>query len=541
MMMKFLKRLQRVRFWLLASAVIGLPSLAAAQVETATSTPTKVYATAGGAFSFVVSYTGAEVAVTDLVVTYTANTTSPTITPFATTCIPGAFTPPYNSTNPNEFYLNWEPSSGSYPLSCGGAAAAAAMATFNGVASTFVGGKYTIVVTNNASLAAPNLAANDVTVCQKRTVQSVTPPAAFVEGGGGNFVITLDAAVVAGCGGFNVPYTLGGAALAGKGASPVSGTCSFADAATTCNVAVTTVDNATFEGPQALVLTVTDSTAASSYVSVGKNASVTVGENDAAPVVSAPTVNPLTALTLTGGAGSLPVTVATAGAGVGSSLGLACSIPSGTASFAVATGANRTINAPATLGANAPNIGLTCTPQPTLQTSTLSCTQTASPLPSPAALTALITCPAAVPAIAATTPPGAVTLPGYQPGVAGPGTSSTTLAFSATGGAAALTCTAGGVGYTATPSPLNLAAGATGSVTVTYTGTVAGTFPGTLNCTSTAPATGGPFAYTLSTNVTAFVPPEATVAVPTMGAFGLGLMGLLVAGFGALVQRRRIG
>jgi IPTL-CTERM motif len=37
------------------------------------------------------------------------------------------------------------------------------------------------------------------------------------------------------------------------------------------------------------------------------------------------------------------------------------------------------------------------------------------------------------------------------------------------------------------------------------------------------------------------VPPVATVTVPTMGAFGLGLMGLLVAGFGALVQRRRIG
>jgi hypothetical protein len=382
----------------------------------------------------------------------------------------------------------------------------------------------------------------------------------------------------------------------------------------------------------------------------------------AAPTPTAPTASLGAAPTLTGGAGTQPVTVLTPGSLTGQ-LALSCSVGASStaaAAITISSGATQTILAGAT---TATPIGLTCTPQAAAATATLTCTQTPTPAavlpnltstitcpavvagvvaytatptplsftgvtagtptanqvvtvaatagnaaavnlsacafgganaadfsfnPAPsfpvaiaaggnttipvrftpalansAARTATLTCqvpnatvagatsfvitlngtnPAATPIIvAATTPPGAVTLPGYQPGVAGPGTSSTTLAFSATGGAAALTCTAGGAGYTATPSPLNLAAGATGSVTVTYTGTVAGTFPGTLNCTSTAPATGGPFAYTLSTNVTAFVPPVATVTVPTMGAFGLGLMGLLVAGFGALVQRRRIG
>jgi hypothetical protein len=382
----------------------------------------------------------------------------------------------------------------------------------------------------------------------------------------------------------------------------------------------------------------------------------------AAPTPTAPTASLGAAPTLTGGAGTQPVTVLTPGSLTGQ-LVLGCTVGASTpaaAAIAISSGITQTILAGAT---TATPIGLTCTPQAAAATATLTCIQTPTPAavlpnltstitcpvvvagvvaytatptplsftgvtagtptanqvvtvaatagnaaavnlsacafgganaadfsfnPAPtfpvaiaaggnttipvrftpalansAARTATLTCqvpnatvagatsfvitlngtnPAATPiVVAATTPPGAVTLPGYQPGVAGPGTSSTTLAFSATGGAAALTCTAGGAGYTATPSPLNLAAGATGSVTVTYTGTVAGTFPGTLNCTSTAPATGGPFAYTLSTSVTAFVPPVATVTVPTMGAFGLGLMGLLVAGFGALVQRRRIG
>ena len=260
-----------------------------------------------------------------------------------------------------------------------------------------------------------------------------------------------------------------------------------------------------------------------------------------APVPTAPTISPLANATLTGGTGSVPVNVATAGIAT-ASVALNCTIPAGTAAFAVTSGGTRTVNAPATVGANAPAIGLSCTPQATLQTATLTCTQTATPAPNPANLTATITCPAVVVVpvtISATTPPGTVTLPSYFAGPA-PGTSSTGLSFNTTGGPSSLSCVASGAGYSAAPNPLNLVVGTAGTVTVTYTGTALGTFAGTLTCTSNAPATGGPFVYNLSTTVQAVPPAGPAVIVPTMGAFGLGLMGLLIAGFAGFMQRRRL-
>ena len=131
---------------------------------------------------------------------------------------------------------------------------------------------------------------------------------------------------------------------------------------------------------------------------------------------------------------------------------------------------------------------------------------------------------AAVAVIAPVTPPGAVVLPGYTlPN----GTSSTTLVFNTTGANGALACVASGAGYTATPNPLNLVVGTPGSVTVTYAGLAAGTFAGTLVCTSVAPATGGPFTYTLSTVVSPAIVIN-NVQVPALG--NISLM-LLVAGF----------
>ena len=111
-------------------------------------------------------------------------------------------------------------------------------------------------------------------------------------------------------------------------------------------------------------------------------------------------------------------------------------------------------------------------------------------------------------AITAVTPPGAVVLPGYTLPA---GSSSTTLTFNITSANGALACVPTGTGYTATPNPLNLVVGTPGSVTVTYTGAAAGTFAGTLTCTAVAPATGGPFVYTLSTTVA----PAAVVGVVT--------------------------
>ncbi len=258
-----------------------------------------------------------------------------------------------------------------------------------------------------------------------------------------------------------------------------------------------------------------------------------------APVPTAPTVSALAGTTLVGGTGTVPVNVATAGVATGS-LGLACTIPAGTAAFAVTAGGTRTITAPAVVGANAPAIGLSCTPQATAQNATLTCAQTATPAPNPPSLTATITCPAIVvvtPAVLPVTAPGAVTLPAYAAGSAS--STSTPLTFNATGGAASLSCVAAGAGYTAAPNPLSLTVGTPGTVTVTYTGTTIGTFTGTLTCTSAAPATGGPFVYNLSTTVAAAPVATPAVSVPTMGAFGLGLLSLLVAGFAGFVQRRR--
>lgn len=524
-----------------ASVFASVPAFAQAESGTTTS-PTKIYAVVGGAIGFTVNYTGPSTPQTDLLVTQTANTSSPVLSVYrgAGNCVspttPAGFVPP---TPPNSLYVLWEPA-GLFPDNCGGTSASTPMATVTGTVASFPAtGSYVIQVLNNAAGGTTNIAANDVTVCQKRTVTSVTAPANFTEGAGGNFVITLDQAVVAGCGGFTVPYTFSGAAIAGKGALPLSGTCTFADAATTCNAAVTTVDNTTFEGSQALVLTVTDSTATSSYVSAGKNATVTVLDNETAPVATAPTISALANATLTGGTGSVAVNVASTGTAT-ASVALACTIPAGTASFAVTAGGTRTINAPATVGANAPAIGLSCTPQVTLQTQTLTCTQVANPAPNPANLTATITCPAASPAAVTATPAGPVTLPSYSVSST-PTSSSTTLSFTSLGGASSVACnlTNAAPGYTTTPNPLVLSAGSTGLVTVTYTGAVVGTFTGTLTCTPTAPATGGPFVYNLSTTVQAAQVIGPTVQVPTMGTFGLGLLGLLVAGLAGFMQRRR--
>jgi hypothetical protein len=372
--------------------------------------------------------------------------------------------------------------------------------------------------------------------------------------------------------------------------------------------------------------------------------------NAAVVTNTAPTVSALAGTTLTGGTGTVPVNVATAGTGTGS-LALNCSIPAGTASFAVTAGGTRTINAPATLGANAPAIGLSCTPQSAAVNGTLTCTQTATPGPNPADLTATITCPA----IVSTTP--AVSISAAPTSVPDNGSSTTitvTSSLAAPAGGLSVnltvpaatglfqsttcvspiviaatqttaTCTATAATNTTPgdgPTNVNFAIAAAGAGQYTIgTGTVAVSFVNddaapTANVTATAASitegglatftlactgTGGPFAvpFTINTigtdtgptpaspvNLTCGTPVNITVQtaqntiagdsrtltltlgtlpagltlgtgtasvtvadddavagaavnIPTIGAFGIGLMTLLIAGFGALAQRRR--
>ena len=110
------------------------------------------------------------------------------------------------------------------------------------------------------------------------------------------------------------------------------------------------------------------------------------------------------------------------------------------------------------------------------------------------------------------------------------------LSLTATGGPAAVTCTATGAGFSAAPNPLNLTAGVAGTVTVTYTGSAVGTFTGSLTCTTNA--AGGPFTYPLSATVTAGAPPAAARTVPSMGAIGTWILVLSVLGMGMLFGAR---
>ena len=96
--------------------------------------------------------------------------------------------------------------------------------------------------------------------------------------------------------------------------------------------------------------------------------------------------------TLTNGIGSLGLNVLTTGAAPGSVL-IDCTIPKDAANFQITSGASGAMVAPAVVG-NQILVELTCVPQATLQSATLTCTQIANPGPNPANLTALITCPA---------------------------------------------------------------------------------------------------------------------------------------------------
>ena len=128
--------------------------------------------------------------------------------------------------------------------------------------------------------------------------------------------------------------------------------------------------------------------------------------------------------------------------------------------------------------------------------------------------------------ITANTAPGAVTLPGYI--TPGANSSSIMLNFGISGGDGAMNCVASGAGYSATPAnPILVTLAGPNVVTVNYNGAIPGTFVGGLSCTPIAPATGGPFIYTLSTTVGV---PVATSTIQVPALSNIGLM-FLIAGF----------
>jgi hypothetical protein len=253
-----------------------------------------------------------------------------------------------------------------------------------------------------------------------------------------------------------------------------------------------------------------------------------------APTAALGTVtNPGVGAINTTGNGTVAVNVTGAGNSVApgdSSLALNCTVPAGTASFAITAGGTRTITGPATVGPSTPAIGFSCVRQAAAVAATVTCTQTATPGPNPANLTAAIECPAG------TTAPN----PGVTPAsgtafnfVGNPATAlSSPISFTNTGGTAAYNITGctfspAVAGYTVTGTfPLAVAAGGTAGITVGCTTPVsAGTALAntTLNCTSSITA---PPAFAPSFPVTCRA--EQAIAVPTMSAGGKAMMALLV-------------
>lgn len=240
--------------------------------------------------------------------------------------------------------------------------------------------------------------------------------------------------------------------------------------------------------------------------------------------VTNPPVGPIN----TTGNGSVPVNVT--GAGVATaSLTLNCTVPAGPANFTITGGGTRTINAPATLGPNAPDIGFSCTRQATAQTATLTCTQTTNPAETPARpnLTTQLTCPAG------TTAPN----PGVTPAsgtafnfVGGPSTSqSGTITFTNTGGTASYqvtncTFSPSVAGYTVSGTfPLTVAAGGTQAIQV---GCTTPATPGTALANTTLSCTTPVQGFNPSFPVTCRA--EQIVPVPTMSSAGKAMMALLV-------------
>ena len=252
---------------------LGTTSATAQVVDSVVTAPTRIYTTPGGRVAFTMLYTGGETAATDLVVTYTRNTTSPVLTP-SQACISPATPAPYTSANPDEFYVLWEPASGTYPANCGGAAAAGSMATFSGIASTIPGGRYVIQVLNNAAAGAVGNLLNDVIVCQKVTVTSINAPTPQLEGTSQVFTVNFTPGVLAGCEGFALPVKLSGPGTFGPDFAKIStNTCAALDVnAVSCSVTVTSSANTVVNGDQAITLSVVDSTADSAYISIGKSA-----------------------------------------------------------------------------------------------------------------------------------------------------------------------------------------------------------------------------------------------------------------------------
>lgn len=227
--------------------------------------------------------------------------------------------------------------------------------------------------------------------------------------------------------------------------------------------------------------------------------------------------------------GSVPINVDSAGQSMGQ-LDLSCTIPStGAANFIVVSGATRTINAPAAIGANAPDISISCVRQATAVAATLTCTQNATPDPDPAPLTTTIICPSGFGGSNFASVPS----PGGTIALAGPTGSTVAGSLEVNNGLGSFplnisNCAAspgfsieGATAFVVPPS-------GNGSVLISCVAPAAGqTFTGSLACDHDATNVGSPVIYLLTCN-------GMPGAIPTTGNAGRILLVCMMIGLGLL-------
>ena len=274
------------------------------------------------------------------------------------------------------------------------------------------------------------------------------------------------------------------------------------------------------------------------YVYENTGAAITIpggGPTDTAPTLA---YTPTTAAGVTfpagaAGAATASIAIAASGAvGTGNTTVTACAISgAGAAAFGAPTVTPSTFNTATSAG----TIGLSCTRAAAAATASLACTET--PTPGTAATrTWALTCPAATVA-SVVTPTTASGTPSPLPSYNLPtGSSSRGFVFTAAGAGTTLTCSiASAKNFVVSPASLPLVVGTPGTVTVTYTGSTAGTFTGTLNCSTTGNAQ--TFTYPLSVVVGGV--PVAVVPVPTLSLMGSLMLLAGFLGLGMFMANRR--
>ena len=365
------------------------------------------------------------------------------------------------------------------------------------------------------------------------TVSVVASPTALFDSVGNVSTVTFTASAAAPVGGFSVAITppAANARYTTTCASPII----IAAGATTATCTVTAVPN-TIPGDGSVTATTTVLAGTGYAVGTPASASVTVNDDDVAPSVSV-AASPATLSNNAGGVST--VTFTSSAAAVAGGLSVTFTPPAASTLYTTTCASPIVILAGATTA--------TCTvtavtPATTNATATATVTITGGSaatysIGTPSSASVVVT--SAVPTVTVTAAPSTLSN--------GPGNVSTvtfvaTTAAPAGGLLVSFTPPAASGFYTTTcASPIVILAGAT-TATCTITAALVAPSAGTATAVVTLLAGTGYIAGTPATAsvLVGFVPPAPLIAVPTMSSISLALLALMIIGFVAFGQRRRL-